>query len=152
MSVYAPNLYTWLDASRSVQPVRDLAVVQRLRSWTHSALRLELLPVSLPGESYEILLIWTQPAAEAVGAVDGATANAMARTAPPARIESCLNMGLLVGMGGLVGDPGAQPRSHPMPLWSPSNRWGSGASTWNRRNGMSPQSRSGGPGAMQTSG
>lgn len=42
--------------------------------------------------------------------------------------------------------------SQPTPSRSESKLWGSGASTRNRRCGMSPQSRSGGGGAMQTSG
>lgn len=44
------------------------------------------------------------------------------------------------------------PLSHPMPSLSPSKRCGSGAITVKRRSEMSPQSRSGGPGGMQTSG
>lgn len=47
---------------------------------------------------------------------------------------------------------GVYPLSQPIPSSSASNRCGSGASTVNFRYGMSPQSRSGGAGRMQTVG
>ena len=42
--------------------------------------------------------------------------------------------------------------SDPMPSWSPSNPCGSGGTTVNRRSPISPRSRSGGEGGMQTPG
>jgi hypothetical protein len=42
--------------------------------------------------------------------------------------------------------------SQPIPSWSPSKRWGSGASTRKLRNGTWGQSRSGGGGGMHTVG
>ena len=55
-SLKVPNLYTWLEVSRIVQPVSVFVTLLWLVIRTHSALTLVLLPVSLPGESY-----WTAP-------------------------------------------------------------------------------------------